>query len=482
MYDFSDETEKLVSAQMINSGMRLYIDIFSHHGPFLHMVTHAYSTIISAADFTYARAMTLIFLTLATIGIVTTSLHATRYSRFIACNIFLLVMATLWLTNLQHLMLYHQVGGYLFAFALAQMLLPAILDTPINKIGAFISGGCITFACFMAYSFGLSAILFVVATLCAMDYQKQRLLCIASWFTAGVALSFSIVMLWLYKFGDITGYGIYHFYFNEKIYSEVINFSLSNIKGYLALNEGQDGGVRLFSLLLLGFGYIGTAFLICKKHTHKLLRKLIAATIALVAILYLNPRATTGFHDNGMTILSVALFALTIVQFGNHFKFKATAYFALYFCILLASCRFILSEIITKKDAIAYKVTFKPVDTILTNRIHELVSSEERILLLVFHPVIYIHANRLPASGHYFYLPWQHTYSQNPIKNYNIDICADITNNKPKVIWFDDIKVWGAYMMKDYAPCVTKLLEDDYVMHPEEKNIYLRQELLSSSY
>ena len=32
-FEFGDESEKFVAAQMMNEGMRLYLDIFAHHGP-----------------------------------------------------------------------------------------------------------------------------------------------------------------------------------------------------------------------------------------------------------------------------------------------------------------------------------------------------------------------------------------------------------------------------------------------------------------
>jgi hypothetical protein len=81
----------------------------------------------------------------------------------------------------------------------------------------------------------------------------------------------------------------------------------------------------------------------------------------------------------------------------------------------------------------------------------------------------------LPASGHYYYLPWQAAYNKNPVKGYMIDLCKDLDEKKPGVIWFDDKKIWNSYSIEDYEPCVKNFIINNY--KEIKKFWYIRNDL-----
>ena len=66
----------------------------------------------------------------------------------------------------------------------------------------------------------------------------------------------------------------------------------------------------------------------------------------------------------------------------------------------------------------------------------------------------YIFANRLPASGYFFYFPWQKEYNDKPVLGVKIDPIKDILEKKPDSKYTLSDKLWGylqAYAAKHKA-------------------------------
>jgi hypothetical protein len=92
-----------------------------------------------------------------------------------------------------------------------------------------------------------------------------------------------------------------------------------------------------------------------------------------------------------------------------------------------------------------------------------LVPPDKPILAVVFAPRWYLLAQRFPASGAYYYLPWQAAYNRAPMRGYRIDPCADLASDPPKVIAWDRWKVWDEYDVADYEPCLVEIMQRHYV-------------------
>src|SRR5690606_37305818 len=54
-FEFGDESEKLVGAQLMAEGWRLYKDFFAHHGPLPYAIAQQYTQWVSPTDFTQVR-------------------------------------------------------------------------------------------------------------------------------------------------------------------------------------------------------------------------------------------------------------------------------------------------------------------------------------------------------------------------------------------------------------------------------------------
>jgi hypothetical protein len=120
---------------------------------------------------------------------------------------------------------------------------------------------------------------------------------------------------------------------------------------------------------------------------------------------------------------------------------------------------------------------FKPGEGVIYDFIHSITKKDEKILSLVFNPFLYIKADRLPASGHYYYLPFQAAYNRVSIFNYKIDICNDIITNRPTVIWFDNLIIWNKYSIDQYEPCVIDIIKNDYTLF-HRLNLYIRNDIV----
>ena len=86
-----------------------------------------------------------------------------------------------------------------------------------------------------------------------------------------------------------------------------------------------------------------------------------------------------------------------------------------------------------------------------------------------------MNAQRLPASGDFYYLPFQAEYDRSPILGRTIDLCGDIERVRPAVILMVDLPVgvWGT--LSHYKPCVAQLLARDYTRLPSIPFVYERQ-------
>jgi hypothetical protein len=93
----------------------------------------------------------------------------------------------------------------------------------------------------------------------------------------------------------------------------------------------------------------------------------------------------------------------------------------------------------------------------------DLVPPDAPILATVFSPRWYLLARRLPSSGNYYYLPWQAAYNRDPVLGRQIDICADVDRDRPKVIVWDRWRVWERYSLEDYEPCLVERMRRDYL-------------------
>jgi hypothetical protein len=112
------------------------------------------------------------------------------------------------------------------------------------------------------------------------------------------------------------------------------------------------------------------------------------------------------------------------------------------------------------------------------SRLVKLLTNEnDRIIAYSFRNLEYLLSDRLPASGAFFYLPWQEKYNENPKFGIKIDACQELDKYRPKIMLIDKWKVWDEYPWNSYAGCIQKIIDKDYSQIPG-RPYYVRKDIL----
>ncbi len=217
LFDFGDETEKFVAAQMINHGQHLYRDIFAHHGPVPYIIAHLYTVLVSTNDFTHIRIFQGLLALVSCAALVFSPVLKTTIIRAWVAGAYLFLLSSVWIVQGMHMVLYQQIGGLLFTVSLAQLFIPLFFGVTPHTYGLFASGVVVVASCFTAYSYGPSSVLLVVATLFLLfaTVEKKEWMSILIPFVRGLLVGGAIILFWMFVFADLKGFLVYHFYFNS---------------------------------------------------------------------------------------------------------------------------------------------------------------------------------------------------------------------------------------------------------------------------
>ena len=472
--EFGDETEKYVAAAMIRAGGTLYQDIFANHGPLAYALAWLCTLVGGTQDFTRARLI-VVALALAAAAAIATSPVLTRLpARAWATALFLAPLSALWIMHPFQMLIYHALGGYLLTIAIAQLTLPALLGARVRAWNGFSAGAAIALAVTAAYPFAVAGSLFLaVAAVGLWRHQRPALGRIALWTFLGGCTAAAPVAAWVTVKASWTGLYVYHVYLNQAVYARVTGFSPLNAFHALAFPLDQAGRVHTFALLagLLALGAL------VRPNTTRL------ASVALLAagMLMLNPKGETAFPDTAQLIGCLALLALI----GGHALAQARA-LSLGAGLLTAVAYAGTAELVARTALVSPhgipRAAAKPVylrpdpANLLAQFIHRYAPKGTRILALPFMPATYIEADRLPASGAYYDLPFQTEYNAAPILGWSIDLCADIRRTRPPVIVVQDapLGTWGS--VTQYEPCLGTVLRQEYEPSPILDWLHVRRD------
>lgn len=484
LLEYGDESEKFVGAQLLNKGLRIYRDWYANHGPFLFMLAQLYTKLISLTDFSYIRLYLVAFAALSTLSIMTSPIFSILACRIWAGALFLALISWGWFYHSLHLLLYDPIAGFLFSILLSQIALPALLQVPIHRAWAFISGIVSSVLYFTAYPFALPLSILLIYSATTLYLYKMISATIIQAFLIGAICAALGFILWINIWGDWSGYLIYHIYLNQKFYTQFVKIESWYVFKNFTLSLAPDFIIHTTTIILF-FVSIILIFLLNHLRQQALLKRL--TFLILVSITLLNFRGTSFHRDSGFMIAVFTLFSLIATFYLQNYIQNKKKFFikaVISFFILLMPILWFIGQYavyspykLQRKDFLRSHAELKPSQQAMFNFIRTITLPHEKILALVFRPQIYIWANRLPASGHTFYLPIEATYNKAPIANHKIDLCRDIEIQKPKVIWFDNWKAWDKWEIKDYEPCVTELIAKHYAPTSQWPVLFIRSDL-----
>jgi hypothetical protein len=474
LYEISDELDQFVTAKMIDLGWRLYRDIFQIHGPVPFMLAHLYTLIVSHTNFLYIRLVP-VFLALAScLSLAFSPALKTAKARIWAGAIYLSIMAFVWYLDGFNTLTYYSIGGVLFVIVISQCAAPAIFGEAPTAFGLFSAGAAGALACFCAYSNGPAFVVLTLALFIPTLFLQSRgvaaVLAAPLWL--GMLLVALSVMLWVYRFGDVRGYFVYHLYFNQAIFSHYIDYSpwefLTNFVFIISPAESVH-------VVTLGLFLCWIMLAICLQNWRAGGRvpfvNRVALALGIFGVVLTNPRAFESMRDCGFvganvamaSIMSAAVLERQLMLRSPSGVLCSMSIPVLAIIVIYEALTFsYLCYGVPRREMSNYMTSMRPSDESIYRWVRSMTREQGDFLVLSYNATVYFAANRLPASGNLYYSPMQAEYMRKPKWGYKIDLCADIRTRLPAVIWLFNWRMWNRWSLDEYEPCVLELVVEHY--------------------
>jgi hypothetical protein len=449
--EWCDESETVVACKMLAHGQKLYSEVFDNHGPLTFLAGTLIEKVASLSvpgHRLVVSALQLFILALAFIA----PPGVGRQPRAIAAISASLGLVFIFPRFRGHTNQYDIIAGCLLAMAglvyvFPSLLRPGALDRRRVAAGSFLIGS----TAFLAVTYWPSLAMLFIAAL-----RREHLGTALTWLAAAVAAN----LAWLLAIGSLSGYAADHFYFNLVVLRPYL-FSapsslgetlsglaaqwraglVAGVSAFFLLRNTQAGSRwRLLLLLTAVGGFFTRGFGFHASPAYYLMLAALAFCLALEA---------ERFHAGERTFWGTALAALAVfAAYGPHYWAKL------------------------KADPFPVTSDFARIAKYFTG-------PGDKVIAYTFRNVEYLLSDRLPASGCFFYLPWQEAYNAHPVLGVKIDACRQIRQARPKVMLIDHWKVWGRYPWESYSSCIQGVADTNYAKVPD-LSIYIRRDLLAS--
>ncbi|TBW09731.1 hypothetical protein E0E50_12945 [Azotobacter chroococcum subsp. isscasi] len=450
--EWGDESETIVAAKMIAAGSGLYSDIFNHHGPLTFLFGLLVESFGSFGVSGHRVPIALLQL-LALCSIYFSPVMKDKWVR----KIYVVLTASVMLVYLPeyfgHMYKYQVIAGLLLVIILAQYTLPVVSCQGTSGKWVIVGNLLIGSLPFLAITYAPVSVLLFFASL-----RREALVSSSVWLVVGVFLNF----IFLAYIGSIPGYLAFHFYLNAKILS-LYSGDLSTLQLVHNAFVSATGDVAQFSILALII--VALSFLAAGERGFPWRSVMLGAGIGSLLVRGLGFQALPYFY--------VAL-VVPVVFFKNQVRLGRQS--ALIIMVLLVIC-FAKVSLLVSEDKQRLQARQIPADTEFSRLVNFFTSRDDRIIAYSFQNFQYIASDRLPASGHFFYLPWQEKYNEDPRLGIKIDACRDIKVHRPKVMFVDKWMVWDKYPWESYAGCVQQVIDNDYSQIPG-RPYYIRKDIL----
>lgn len=451
--EWMDESETIVAAKMMASGLRLYSEVFNHHGPLTFLSGLIVETI---GDFSVRghRVPIAIMQILAIVAIYRSPVARGGVARVCLAVAAAVVMLFFMPDIFGHMYKYQTVAGLLLVIILSQYTIPAIYSP--NLLGrSWVVVGSLMIASipFLAITYlPISAVLFLASL--RKEYAKLAV----TGLVVGVVLNVGFLAV----YGSFPGYMAFHIYLNARILPFYTGLAPGPQLIYKIAEVAASDAAHVIALAIL----IAAVAILSVVDRRGAWRPLFLAFGVLSLLM-------RGAFFHGMPFF-YAISAVLIVPVAFAFEkfYRQSAWVGLLFvsaCVGAVS----LAVLGDRRDLESRVV---PVDTEFSLLVKEVTERDDRIIAYSFNNFEYLASGRLPASGHFFYLPWQAKYNEDPKFGVMIDACEQISLARPKVMLVDKLFLWEKFKWESYAGCVQEIVDEGYVQI-SGKPYYIRKDL-----
>jgi hypothetical protein len=448
--EWGDESATIVTAKLMAAGDKLFSEIHELHGP-LTFLPGLFIEYFGEFGVKAHRIPIAILQWMALIAIYFSPLLQSRSIKFIYCLICATVMMIYLPDLFGHTYIFQVIAGLFFIIILSQYTLPAILKPDSINNKRIILGNFLIFCLpFLAFTYiPISIALFICSYL-----SKFKKIIITS-ALAGIICNIFFLII----YGSIPGFIALHFWINLAVSRQFV--------------EGEALGIRYIALTMLG------------SITNDLSRFIIFIGLSASIINLANSEKKIPFRS---ALLGLGIASLLVRSLG--FQALPLYYLALAMpLIFLKECgpsiRIFLLSLPIYAACFIKLVLLNPANiperqTPTSSKFSELASllttKDDKVIAWPFRNHEYILADRLPASGNFFYLPWQVVFYKNPLFGLTINSCDDIILNTPKLIALDKYPFAGIKWENYAEPCIADLIAERYKMIPDTA-FYVRNDI-----
>ncbi|SHO55536.1 hypothetical protein [Vibrio quintilis] len=453
---WGDESETIVTAKMMAAGIKLYSEIFNHHGPLTFLPglivekTGDYSINVHRIPIALLQIM-------AVFSVYRSPIIKGTWQRVIISIVVSTVMLIYMPRIFGHTYIYQTLAGLLLIVLLSLYALPSIFEPESLHKSHIVTGNILIASLpFLAVTYAPTAIL--------LFFLSLRMTYIRTAFLAGF-LGFALNILFLGLYGSYPGYLAFHIYLNAEI-----------LPYYTGLQPG-------FQLIV---------------NALKAIISTKAQVISLVVMListFILARKEQGFPWR--TLLLLGGFGSLLMR-GSGFQGLPYMYgtLALFIpllgrikinslpsqCIVIGMIVFAIVKVSLLLPGNKQKILLHtiPYETEFSRFVQDVTNKNDRIIAFSFKNLEYIYSDRLPASGNFFYFPWQEKYNEHPKFGVMIDTCKQIKQVQPKVMYISKWNVWGRYPWNSYAGCIQQYMDSSYYQIPG-KPYYVRKDLVNEN-
>jgi hypothetical protein len=474
---FGDESVQLLGARALRAGDVLYRDFIDAHGPLSFIVAQAYGSLFGWKEPLDARRAIAGLTVLAAACVVTSPMLRSKASRLWAGGLFLGLLAEPWLIHALNMVNYYVIGGALMVPALAWVVFPALVGATVLRWRAFVGGMCMAWLCADAYSLAPSAILIGAGTALLLlggpaGCGGRRVMVAA---TAGFTAGGALILAWMLRFGDLLGYLTFHIIDMQVNYSRYIPFGWRVALDGFRPSFSPIGIVHSLIVILFEVSVVLSCLEKPLAPPRRPGLRWLGFAVIVFAVFMLNFRGAFGFNDASFLVASVAMFALAVPAAFDRLNCAAFAWRSwsatAALSLLVAGLEWADRTAVLAPFGDPYPVYSKYGPSALkvnmtlpvVQRIRGVLRPGERLMVLEYDPSFYLIAGVLPVRKFDLYLPWDADYGRAPWFGMKRDLCEELSERLPPVIYYEKWKVWDKYPAESFMPCLQGVLDRSYV-------------------
>lgn len=472
--DFGPESEKYLAAILLNQKNKLYQSVVVEDGPLNYLIATVINSLTGTWDISVYRTFFIVLYALPILAVYFSPLFTELRQRLLSTALFMALLATLAPAWLGQALIYQNVAGLLLVVLLAQYLLPLLLGIKPRPGNAMLAGASYGFCAVTTTSYLISMVMGLLLIIYALWRQQPNVDALVrsmSRFLGAAVAAVALVRSWLWFYDDIL----------IQVSAPTAVSGLAPLTGLLTLdNIASPQAIPLYLTAIL----VLLSLPLLYSHLCRILRwpTTVAVVIGLLGfLLYTNPYWLASYHAATFCLLALAWFALMMGLAVTAAPWQRYSAIGLWLVCLLSGWYAYYQSLTPQLTHInigalsANQLPKSPNGSDFASVINALSSATEPMAAYAFLPSQYLFAQRLPASGQFYYLP---RHSNDSVR---ADVCADLNQQRPRFFVLDRRTAGNSDPFEDYAACMIDFLTKHYTLiKPQSPYLYLRRDLMTT--